>query len=160
MKNFILSAIFLFAASCGSNCDNFALEKYSNDNFCKEKNYTDDDCIRQIENDFLKNYGMNSSQYLEMLHANPNATNDKKLIEKFGAYLLGVSAIYNDYSSFEYFLKAGVNPYLAIGTPSAGVLFIIQSKDMKMWQLVTRYYPVDAYHDSMVVESFLVKCGN
>jgi hypothetical protein len=102
---------------------------------------------------------MNSAEYLEKLHGISNEPVDKELIAKFGSYLLGVSALYNDYSAFEYFLKSGVNPYLAIGTPTAGIVFVIQNKDMRMWQLVKKYYPIDKYNDSQSVENFLIRCS-
>jgi hypothetical protein len=102
---------------------------------------------------------MNSAEYLKKLHGIFNEPVNKELIAKFGSYLLGVSALYNDYSAFEYFLKSGVNPYLAIGTPTAGIVFVIQNKDMRMWQLVKKYYPIDKYDESLSLESYFFRCS-
>lgn len=159
MRDFILISIFLSTISCNSYCSDFLIEHYINDNFCQEYYNDNDDCIRKIERDFSNTFGMNSAEYLKKLHGIFNEPVDKELIAKFGSYLLGVSALYNDYSAFEYFLKSGVNPYLAIGTPTAGIVFVIQNKDMRMWQLVKKYYPIDKYDESLSLESYFFRCS-
>lgn len=159
MRNFILTAIFLSTTSCNSYCNDLSMERYINDNFCKEYYHDDDGCIQKIESDFFNAYGINSAEYLEKLHGGSNEPVNKELTEKFGAYLLGVSALYNDYSAFEYFLKSGVNPYSATSTPTAGIVFVIQNKDMRMWQLVKQYYPIDKYDDSRSLESYFIRCS-
>lgn len=158
MRNFILTAIFLSTTSCNFSCTNFSTERYTNDNFCKEYYNNDDDCIQKVESDFFNASGINSVEYLEKLHRGSTEPIDKELAEKFGAYLLGVSALYNDYSAFEHFLKSGVNPYLPAGTPTAGIVFVIQNKDMRMWQLVKQHYPIDKYDDSRRLERYFIRC--
>lgn len=160
MRVVLLIAVFFFITSCDSECNDFSIESYINRDICREYySVNDDDCIKFIEETFFESYGVHSFEYLENLQRGSNEFDNIEIIDKFGAYLLGVSVLYGYHSSVEYLLKAAVNPYAARGTPYAGVVFIIQNKDMSMWSLVREYYPVDKYQDSLKVENFLVKCS-
>lgn len=151
---------FIFISGCHSGCNEFPIDDYINDEVCRINYMVNDDrCIPSIENNFFKSYGVSSADYILTPDKNAGYFEKLDLLERYGAYLLGISILYKNESSLEYFLKAGVNPYEAKGTPYAGIVFIVENKDVKMWEIIKRYYPLDQYKDSQLVEQLLTKCN-
>ncbi|KKO49553.1 hypothetical protein VT06_04935 [Arsukibacterium sp. MJ3] len=157
LMSFIFSILIL--SGCSHRCDEVSLDKFINNEFCKQYSVTDGDrCVSFLDQEFLDEYGVFSSDYINDLYENENKFKDNNVIEKYGVYLLGVSILYENEAAIDYFLKSGVSPYEIKGSAFAAVVFVINSKDYKIWELIKKNYPISKFQDTVLVDNYMKNC--
>jgi hypothetical protein len=158
----LLCAIFIlfFLNGCKSECNDFSIGKYVNDEMCKNISVIGDDrCISFVDASFFNDYGVFSFDYINDLDSHRGALERGDIVEKYGVYLLGVSILYDNESAVDLLLSLGVSPYETQGAAFAGVVFVVEDKNIQIWEIIKKYYPVDEHEDSLLVDRFLNECN-
>lgn len=163
MKFLCVIFVLLILNGCNSGCDNFHSfnEKYINYEICKGYPVKDGDrCVSLLSEEFFNDYGVFSFDYISDLDGYSKKAEFSNIIDKYGVYLLGVSILYDNLTAIDFILRTGVNPYETQGAAFAGVVFVIDNKNMEAWEIIKKYYPIDKYEDSLLVDNFFRNCIN